>query len=96
MAQKAAENGRTKLAATMCVNRFVSSPGASATFAKLKEASSWDRGDIIDKGGWATVKGVKDDVSGVADACAERIAAMDALPAPAGTGTATASTAENG
>ncbi|HET7412654.1 MAG TPA: hypothetical protein VFJ18_08315, partial [Pararhizobium sp.] len=69
---------------------------AAATFTEIKDASSWNRGDIIDEGGWATIKGVDADIPGVADACAEQIAAMDALPVAGGTDTATAATAENG
>jgi hypothetical protein len=91
MAQTAAEEGRTQLAATLCVNKFVAS-GNSTAFAELKEASSWNRDDIIEKGGWAKINGVDDEISGVADACAEQIAAMDSLPATA-TGTVPETTA---
>ncbi|MGN6549302.1 MAG: hypothetical protein ACTHJ3_05355 [Pararhizobium sp.] len=100
MAETAAQDGRTKLAATVCVDRFVASADPAA-FAKLKAADSWDRGDIVAKGGWAKIEGVDGDIPGVADACAKHIAAMDALPAsatgtPAGATTAATTTEQNG
>lgn len=85
MAETAAQDGRTKLAAAVCVDNFVASADTAA-FKKLKDANSWDRGDIIDKGGWSKIEGVNSDIPGVANACAEQIAAMDALP-PVATGT---------
>lgn len=83
MKTEAAEQARETLVATLCVNKFVASPNAAITLAKLKETSTWERDDFIEEGGWATVEGLDEQVSGAADLCAERLAAMDDLPATA-------------
>lgn len=83
MQQQAAEDARENLVATLCVNNFVASTNAASALAKLKEASTWERDDFIEKGGWATIKGLKEQVNGAADLCAQRLVAMDGLPAQA-------------
>jgi hypothetical protein len=98
MAQTAAQDGRTKLAASLCVNKFVASADATA-FTEVKDASSWNRDDIIEKGGWAKIEGVDAEIPGVADACAQRIASMEALPTTASvpsTETTAATTKQDG
>lgn len=98
MAQTAAQDGRTKLAASLCVNKFVAGADAAA-FTELKDASSWNRDDLIEKGGWAKIEGVDAEIPGVADACAERIASMETLPTTAAvpaTGTTAATTKKEG
>lgn len=81
MAESAREEGRAELAAQLCVNRFVAAPGAAETLESLKEASSWDRDDLIEKGGWANLPGNVAVIDGSIDLCAEKLAAMEALPA---------------
>jgi hypothetical protein len=73
MASDAAE-----LAATMCVTRFMEAPNAATHLATLKKTDSWERGDMIQKGGWATIAGVKEVPSGTDDLCAQKLASMEA------------------
>ena len=84
MATTAAEDGRAELAASLCVNQFASAPDAAAQFAALKEASSWERDDLIEEGGWAALPGGVEVVDGSIDLCAEKIAALETLPVPEG------------
>lgn len=91
MASNAREDGRAELAATLCVNRFVAAPGAQTELAALKEASSWERDDLIKEGGWAELSGTVAIVDGSLDLCADKLVAMESLPTPEGE---TAETAE--
>lgn len=81
MVSQAKENARENLVANLCVSKFVASSGADARFAALKEASSYDRDDLIEEGGWAKVDGLHNQVAGAIDLCADRIANMEELPA---------------
>lgn len=80
MAADAAEESRAQLAATICVEQFLEAPDARAQLASLKEASIWSRESFIEKGGWATMPGMKEPVNDAAELCAQRLAAME-LPA---------------
>lgn len=84
MADSARENGRAELAAQLCVNQFVAAPGAAAELAALKEASSWERDNFVEDGGWAVLAGNVAVIDGSIDLCAEKLAAMEALPEGAG------------
>jgi hypothetical protein len=81
MVSQAREDARENLVANLCVSKFAASTGAAAKFAELKDASTYQRDDLIEEGGWATIDGLKEQVSGAADLCAERIAEMEELPA---------------
>lgn len=83
MAESAGEDARAQLAASFCVNNFVQSADASTVFQELKDASSWDRDDIIEEGGWASFEGDVEIVDGSLDLCAEKIVAMESLPVTA-------------
>ncbi len=76
MATDAATGAQAQLAAADCISRFQKGPDATNQFAALKKASSYDRKDIIQKGGWVTMAGSKDPVPGAADLCAQQLAAM--------------------
>ncbi|MGI6855969.1 hypothetical protein [Mesorhizobium sp. 1B3] len=80
MARDAARNARAELAASVCVEKFVTAANASQSLAQLKEASSYQRDDFITDGGWAKLVGLDNPVPGAADLCAEQLAAMDAVP----------------
>lgn len=88
MERQSAVDARQSLVASLCVNNFVSSPQASSALAKLKEASSWEQDDFIEEGGWASIAGLKEQVSGAADACADRLAEMESIPEVASDSTA--------
>ena len=85
-AAKAATAARAELAAAVCVDRFVHGPNATADFASLKGSSSWQRGALIEKGGWATMAGAEKPVSGAADLCARQLLEWKA-PTAAAAGT---------
>lgn len=86
MAETAAEEARTQLAASVCVEKFISSPDAATTLAELKETDSWSRDDFITDGGWVTLTGMDEPVDGSADLCADTLAEMET---PAATASAT-------
>ena len=74
--QIAADRAQTAVVgvlAPICVEKFQHQADASAKLAELNKASSWDRGSMIEKGGWATLPGSGTPNSGVARACAERL-----------------------
>jgi len=81
MATDAREDARAELVANLCVENFISSPNAPQLLADLKEASSWERDDFIEDGGWAQISGLKNQVSAANDLCAEQLAAMEEVPA---------------
>lgn len=81
LARRAADGARAELAAVICVNRFVNAPDFTAKLASLKKAEQWKRAGLVEDGGWATLPGTKDPVSGAASLCAEQL--LDANLAPA-------------
>lgn len=58
----------------ICVTQFRTSAKAQANFAALKGVSTWERGDYVSKGGWATMPGSTAEPNGqVAAACADAL-----------------------
>lgn len=80
MADIAARDATTKLIASICVQKFVSSADAAKSLAMLKESTSWQRAGFIENGGWMTIPGVDDTVPGAADLCAVTLLDMKELP----------------
>jgi len=80
MAERSARDARAELVATVCVQKFAAEADAVARLAALKEASSWERDDIVEDGGWVMLTGMKEAVPGAAEACADHLIAMDSLP----------------
>lgn len=80
MAGDAADRARAQLAAASCVARFEHGPDAVAQLAALKKTDSYERGDLIKKGGWVTMPGSTDPVAGAADICAQSLLSAS-LPA---------------
>lgn len=61
--------------APICAERFREQADAAVkTDALVKNASSWDRGNMVEKSGFATMPGSKTADSDVARACAELLA----------------------
>lgn len=89
MADEAADEARAQLVADVCVERYVSSEGFAERLVKLKEASSWDREEMIEKGEWMKLPGIEDPSATAADLCAEELAGMKVPEQP------TAETAES-
>lgn len=85
MAETAAEEARTELAASVCVEKFMSGPNAAAALADLKESNSWNRDDFVTDGGWVTLAGMEEPVEGAADLCADKLVEMEAPATTAGT-----------
>ena len=74
MARKAADGASANLAATLCVAQFKSDPAQAIQLASLTKLDRWDRTSFITKGGWATLPGMKEPVSGAAELCAGQLA----------------------
>ncbi|MGO4404426.1 hypothetical protein AB4Z10_09180 [Bosea sp. RAF48] len=68
-----AENAVVAALSPICVNRFQQQPNPDAALGELKKISSWQQGDYIAKGGWATMVGSTSPDSAVAKACAETL-----------------------
>jgi hypothetical protein len=60
--------------APICVERFRAQPDALVKADALVKTSTWERGDMIAKSGFATMPGSKTADSDVARACAEILA----------------------
>ncbi len=73
MATTAADGARAQLAAVECVGRFEKAPDASAQLASLKKTEAWNRDDFIKNGGWVTLPGMKEPLSGAAVICVQRL-----------------------
>jgi hypothetical protein len=80
-ADVAARDARTDLEATLCVARFMDGSDARARLATLKQTNSWQRDEVVTRGGWATLPGAAMPATGVADLCAQRLASMQLPPA---------------
>ena len=75
MARKAGDGAGANLAATLCVAQFKNDPAEAVQLASLNKVERWDRASFITKGGWATLPGMKEPVSGSADLCAQQLMA---------------------
>jgi len=80
MADRASKDAKAELAASICVQKFVSAEGAAEKLALLKEKSSWERDNFVEEGGWAKLLGMEKPVPGSADLCAGELVAMESLP----------------
>ncbi len=60
----------------ICVEQSSKDPQVLATLAQLKDASSYQRTDMLMKAGWATMPGSIDPNRNVASACMEKLAAQ--------------------
>jgi hypothetical protein len=59
----------------ICVEKFLQNSDAIANLAALKKISStWEQGDFLEKGGWATRPGAVSSDYQLARACAEKLA----------------------
>ena len=57
--------------ASICSEQFRKSSGFSVQLAALAKTERYSRGDVLAKGGWATMVGSKEPHPGVAQLCAE-------------------------
>jgi hypothetical protein len=84
MASDAARGAQATLASANCVARFNQGPDAVAQLAALKKADTYERGDLIKQGGWATLPGSTEPVPGAADICAQQLISENIPTAPKG------------
>jgi hypothetical protein len=70
----AQHDGMVAALAPICAERFRSEADGPARLADLAKASSWERGGIVERGGYALMPGSKTSNSDVARACAEMLA----------------------
>jgi hypothetical protein len=74
--QMASEQARTDVVAALtsiCIDQSKRDPQLTERVALLKAASSWERGDIVMKNGWATMPGTTEGNRLVAIACADKV-----------------------
>ncbi len=75
--QMAADQSRTQLVAALtpiCLDQAKRDPQLTERLAAIKASSSWGRGDIVGKNGWATMPGATSADPQVASACAAALA----------------------
>jgi hypothetical protein len=70
MAEKMAGDAVVKRLAPICVVQFNRDPGKDQKLKELKEASTYQRGEYVEKQGWATMPGEEKSDSNVAEECA--------------------------
>ena len=59
----------------ICVEKFLQNSDAKANLAALQKISTgWERGDYLEKGGWATPPGATSSDYQLGRACAEKLA----------------------
>lgn len=71
MIKRQAETAVTAAYATICTAQFNGAKDHDAQLAALKKVDKWSRGEVVAKGGYATMLGAKEPASGVASACAD-------------------------
>jgi hypothetical protein len=76
--QMAADQSRADVVTALsliCVDQSKRDPQLVERVAAIKAASSWTRGELVMKNGWATMPGTTESNSQVARDCAEKIGA---------------------
>ncbi len=75
LASEQADNAVVAALTPICVEKFLQSNDAKANLAALRKISStWEQGDYLQKGGWATQPGATSSDYHLARACAEKLA----------------------
>ncbi len=73
MAEEMAESAVLARLAPICVEQFNQDSEKDQKLKELKEKSSWERGDHVEKQGWATMPGEKEPDDNVAEECADML-----------------------
>jgi hypothetical protein len=74
--EMAAQQSRTELVSALtaiCLDQSKQDPQLAERLAVLKTTTSWSRGDLVMKHGWATMPGTIEANRQVANACAEKL-----------------------
>lgn len=79
MAEIAARDASARLAAEICVQRFISSSDAKSNLSELKAIANWDRKKFMKEGGWMTIAGVES-VPGATGRCVDQLVEMKTIP----------------
>src|SRR5205809_8147552 len=74
MASERADTAVVAALTPICVEKFLQNSDAKANLAILQKiSSSWEQGDYLQKGGWATRPGASSSDYQLARACAEKL-----------------------
>ena len=74
LADQRAESAVVAILTPICVEKFQQSGNAIANLAALRKiSSSWEQGNFVEKGGWATRPGAASPDYLLARACAEKL-----------------------
>ena len=73
MAKGRADEAVTAILVPICVEKFMAQAEVAAKLAAFQNTASWQRSQLIEKGGWATMAGNKDPNTAVAKACAQQL-----------------------
>ena len=75
LADERADSAVVTALSTICVDKFMHTSDATANLAKLKAiTSTWEQGEYLQKGGWATRPGAASPDYLLGRACAEKLA----------------------
>ena len=77
IAAKMADEAVVLRLAPICVFQFTQDPEKDRKLTELKETGSWQRGEYVQKQGWATMPGEEEPDQKVADACAKLLVVMN-------------------
>ena len=73
MAEEKAENAVIDRLVPICVSQYKEDPEKDIKLKELKDTSGWQKGDFVEKQGWATLPGEAKPNRRVAEECAKRI-----------------------
>jgi hypothetical protein len=71
LSKRQADTAVTAALASICSEQFRKGSQFPAQFTVLEKTERYSRGDLVAKGGWATMAGSKDPHPGVAQLCAD-------------------------
>jgi hypothetical protein len=71
LAKRKAEAAVVSAFAGICRDQFMKGADYAARLAALDKLERYSRGEVVAKGGWATMTGGKEPLAGVAQECAE-------------------------
>ncbi len=91
-AQEMTQQARRNLAATFCVQRFLADSDAASEYASFMKVGDWQRGEFIEKGGWAKMPPLDRPLAGIDDLCADKLAEVEAPASAAQSTTGTSGT----
>jgi hypothetical protein len=74
LADQRADSAVVAILTPICVDKFQQNGDATANLSALKKiSSSWEQGNFVEKGGWATRPGANSPDYVLARACAEKL-----------------------